>query len=389
VRPGLLVGISVLWVPLAFLFDGVTVLLLPVRLGADATDIGLVSFLGLGLAAGLQPLAGWLSDRVRHVVDRRVFTAAAAVPALGGLWLLAGSTGVLAAVGGYVLLQVAASAMQAGQQALLPEHVDRGSVGRASSLKAAFDVGGAFVAFLVLGAFVGSGAVGAAALVASAVLALGVLLMTMLVPPAPLRPEPAGSGWAVPPGFVRLILSRFLFLFGTYAVGRFLLLLVAERLGIPAARAADEAGGMLALFTLATAAVAVLVGRRADRLSRRGLMATGAGVAAAGILALVPAAGASGILIGGLLMAAGTAAFMTANWAATVDLVEATRAGRLMGIANLGTAAAAATAGLIGPLIEVAGFAPGLLLAAIASAGAVVPLVPRPARAEHSLENAT
>jgi hypothetical protein len=27
----------VLWIPLAFLFDGVTVLLLPIRLGGDAT----------------------------------------------------------------------------------------------------------------------------------------------------------------------------------------------------------------------------------------------------------------------------------------------------------------------------------------------------------------
>jgi hypothetical protein len=49
----LLLGLSIGCVPLAFLFDGVTVLVLPVRFadaGSDATLIGLASF--AGFAAG-------------------------------------------------------------------------------------------------------------------------------------------------------------------------------------------------------------------------------------------------------------------------------------------------------------------------------------------------
>ena len=88
-------------------------------------------------------------------------------------------------------------------------------------------------------------------------------------------------------------------------------------------------------------------------------------------------------------MAAGTAAFVTANWAATTALVPAEASGRLMAIANLGTGFAAAAAGALGPLIDTAGFVPALLLAAVASTAAVLPLVSpawqrRPARAEDS-----
>jgi MFS family permease len=66
------------WIQLAFLVDGVTMLLLPVRLATSdgrATALGLVSFLGLGAALLVQPLAGSLSDRVRDRVDRRAFMA--------------------------------------------------------------------------------------------------------------------------------------------------------------------------------------------------------------------------------------------------------------------------------------------------------------------------
>jgi di/tricarboxylate transporter len=58
-----------------------------------------------------------------------------------------------------------------------------------------------------------------------------------------------------------------------------------------------------------------------------------------------------------------------------------------MGIANLGTALAAAVAGLVGPLIDNAGFAPALLVAAAASAAATLPLVGFPNRTARSAEN--
>jgi MFS family permease len=154
VGPRLALGISIVWLPLAFLTDGVTVLLLPVRLSGGeraASVIDLVSFAGLAAAVIAQPIAGLLSDRVRNRLDRRTFLAMAAIPALAGIWLIAGSAVGSVALG-YLIVQVATSAMQAAQQTLIPEHVGRALRGRAAGLKAAFDIGGSFVAFLVLGA---------------------------------------------------------------------------------------------------------------------------------------------------------------------------------------------------------------------------------------------
>lgn len=378
----MLLGVSVLWIPLAFLFDGITVLVLPIRLSGGATNVGLVSFVGLALAAAAQPIVGWLSDQLRHVLDRRVVAAAAAVPAIAGVWLLIGTVGIAGAVVAYAVVQIAAASIQAGQQTLIPEHVRPRLRGRAAGLKAAFDVGGAFVAFLVLGAVVAAGGLVDAAVATTVVLVVAVVVMLLLVPPRVARPVPRPPirPLELPAGLGSLIASRFLFLLATYAVGRFLLLLVAERLGIPPERAADEAGGLLALFTLVMALAAIVFGWLADRFAHQDLMVAGALVAAAGIVVLVPAAGVAGLIAGGLVMSLGTAAFVTANWAATTLIVPAADAGRLMGVANLGTAMAAAVAGLVGPLIDLGGFGPALLVAALISATAAIPLIATPRR---------
>jgi MFS family permease len=256
----------------------------------------------------------------------------------------------------------------------MPEHIAGEGRNRASGLKVAFDVGGAFVAFVLLGVLLAGGDILPAIGVTALILVVGTVVMLAFVPPVRSTGAPA-RGFQVPSGFTRLIVARFLFLLATYAVGRFLVLLVADRLGIGAERAADEAGGLLALFTLATAAVAVGLGALADRIASRDLMVIGALAAAVGIGVLVPAAGIAGVLAGGLLMSIGTGAFMTANWSASVALVPPGEAGRLLSIANLGTAVAAAVAGLVGPVIDVAGFAPALLAAALISAAAIVPLM--------------
>jgi MFS family permease len=376
---GFWLGISVVWIPLAFLFDGVTLLVLPLRLGADAGALGMVSLIGLGIAAGLQPIAGWVTDRLRGRLDRRTFLAAAAVPALGGLWLLVGTTTLLAALIGYVVLEAAATAMQAAAQTFIPEHLERSEQGRASGLKAAFDIGGSFLAFLLLGALLVSGNTFAAASAITVMVGLAVALVLVLLPPterprAPLRPSVG-----LPAGLGPLIVARFLFLFATFGVGRFLVLLVGERLDLDPAAAVDDAAGLLAVFTLATAVTAVAAGWIADRRSRRDLMVAGGALAALGIVALVPPAGLAGVVAGGLLMSLGTAVFVTANWAATAALVSPDDAGRLMAVANLGTGFAAAAAGILGPLIDTAGFTPALLITATFSAAAVIPLLMHPA----------
>jgi MFS family permease len=381
-RNGLLVGVSVVWVPLAFLFDGVTVLLLPVRFAGssnDATLVGLVSAVGLLAGIAVQPLAGRVGDLLRARLERRDFLALAAVPALGGLWLLAGATAVPLAIVGYIVCQAGTGVMQASQQALVPEHVRMDAHGRASGVRSLFDVGGAFLAFAVLGAVLATRGLATAAAVITSLLVVALVLARLLVPASTTAREPSRAPAArlttrLPSPLLQLMAARFLFLLGTYAVGRFLVLLVAERLGVGTASAVADAGALLAVLTLATAAAAIPAGWATDRLGGHRLMAAGAVVSAVGILALAPPLGVVGLLVGGLAMSVGTAAFVVPNWAAITALTPADDAGRLLGWASIATGGAAACAGALGTVIDRAGFAPALVIAAAASAAAVIPV---------------
>jgi FSR family fosmidomycin resistance protein-like MFS transporter len=375
----LALGVSILWVPLAFLFDGVTVLLLPTKL-AEAPDvassIGLISFAGLAAAVMIQPLAGIVGDRYRARLERRRPILLVAVPTLIAVWMLSSAHTVLAAAAAYLAVQVGASILQSGQQTLIPEHVSGDHQGSSGGWKSALDLGGAFLAFLVLGPLLASGGTTAAAAAISVVLVASLGILWFTLPPTRERARPPmGVRWVgLPPGFVRLVAARFLFLLGTYGIGRFLLLLVADRLGIDPARAADETGTLLALFTLVGAVTALGSGVLVDRLGPLIVMRLGVMSSALSIAALIPMTGAVGVVVAGTVMALGTAAFTSANWAATTRLVPAPHAGRLMGLANLGTGGAAACAGLVGPLIDWGGFTPAILVALLATVATFAPL---------------
>jgi MFS family permease len=89
-------------------------------------------------------------------------------------------------------------------------------------------------------------------------------------------------------------------------------------------------------------------------------MLGGAALSALGVLLLILAESNLSILVFGGLMALGSAAFSGANWALIADLAPPAEAARFLGLANIGTAGAAAAAGLFGPLVDwVNGVAPG------------------------------
>src|SRR5512134_2740435 len=74
-----LVGVSLFWLALSMLFDGLNTLALPVQLSAlaseetQATTLGLLTFLGLMAGALIQPVAGALSDRLQPRLGRKGF----------------------------------------------------------------------------------------------------------------------------------------------------------------------------------------------------------------------------------------------------------------------------------------------------------------------------
>jgi MFS family permease len=302
-----------------------------------------------------------VSDRAGRLPVIWAGTAIAAA----GLALLLDPGGVVA---GTIVALAGVSVAQAGQQALLPDHVRADWRGRAGGLKSAFDVGGAFAGFLLLAALLGGGQSGLAAGMLGLALIAGASVTRGLLG-AQRSSRPRGGGHQAPASapLARLVAARFLFLLGIYVVGRFLLLFVAERFGLEAEAASGEAGAILALLALVTVAASFPSGWLADRFGRRPLMLGGGTIGATGI-ALLPTVGSpEALLAAGALMAVGSAAFGSASWAMLADLSPSAEAGRLMGLANLGTVAAAAAAGLFGLLVDAAGYGPAFTIAAAAT----------------------
>lgn len=365
-------GVSVGWVGISMIGDGVPALLLPHRLLSggvtDATTLGVTSLLGIALAAAVQPFAGRWSDRVGRLP---VIGIGASIATAGLLTLVATPAVTI----GAVVTLAGASVAQAGYQPMLPDRLPPRWRGRAGGLKSAFDVGGAMLAFVLLGALVGAGEPVLAGLALAAVLGIGFALSWLLAGRGSPPVDAVESRGETGSSLLRVVAARFLFLLGIYAVGRFLLLFVADRFGLTPDAAAAEAGMALASLALVTVAASLPAGWLADRIGRRALMVGGGLVGGAGI-ALLPAADSMVALIGaGSLMAIGSAAFGSASWALLADLSPAPRAGGALGLANLGTAGAAAAAGGFGAIIDVSGFGAAFALAAACSvAGAIVAL---------------
>lgn len=356
-------GVSVGWLAISMVADAVPALLLPHQLLAggtgDATSLGLITLVAIGFAALLQPGAGALSDRV----GRLPVLAAGTAIAVAGLALLVLPTG---AVPGTVVALAGVSVAQAGQQALLPDRIGAEWRGRAGGLKSAFDVAGAFGGFLVLATLLAAGLATAGAAALAAALVAGAVLTAVVLGPVPPRAGRLDRSREVidRAALTRLVAARFLFLLGIFAVGRFLLLFIADRFDLGADAAGGQAGTVLALLALATVAASLPSGWLADRIGRRPVMVAGAAIGATGIWLLPGAGSLESLAALGLLMAVGSAAFGSASWAMLADLSPSARAGRLMGIANLGTAGAAAAAGLFGLVVDGLGFGTAFALAA-------------------------
>jgi MFS family permease len=375
----LLAGISVFWLALSALFDGVNTLVLPLQLSGlseksnQATLLGLLTFSGLLAGALVQPVAGALSDKLKPVLGRKGFIGLGVLLSLGSLVAFAASRNIFALMGAYLAVQVSASIAQAGQQGLIPDLVDERRRGLASGWKGFMDLSGAMLGFLLLGQLLGSGGP-LPAIGALAVLLLAAYLLAVLLTPEdqagrkviarreflPLR-NIFRLDLTQQTAFVRLIAARFLFLLGIYGTGRFLLFFVADRLGLSANEAAEQAGNLLAGLALITVLASPLTGWLADRLGRLPLMVAGSVLSAASALMLVWAGTAPQILLFGGLMSLGSAAFAGGSWALLADLVPRQEPARFFGLANFSTAGAAAAAGLFGPVVDwVEGISPGM-----------------------------
>lgn len=395
----LLFGISIFWLALSILFDGVNTLVLPLQISkyssreTQATTLGLLASAGLLIGALVQPVAGAFSDHWKTRLGRKGFIGAGLVLCLSSLFLFAKASSLAGLMAGYLCIQISASLAQAGQQGLIPDLVDENRRGIASGLKGFMDITGAMLGFVILGQLLGSDKTPLALGAIAVLLVISYLLAFLLTPEdRPVHhPKTIRKSISLPAlfrfnltehsAFMKVLAARFLFLFGVYAIGRFMLLFVAARLDLDPNQAAEQAGTLLAGLAFVTILASPVTGWLADRTGRLPLMLAGAVLGALSAILLIWADSAGRILLFGSLMALGSAAFASGSWALLADIVPKDESARFFGLANFSTAGPAALVGLLGPVIDWAEFtSPGngynllFLVSAIAFVASALPI---------------
>ncbi len=367
-RNKLLVGMTVFWLGLTLLMDGLNGIVLPTQLlrmnstQPLATTLGLMTFAGLLAALVIQPMAGEWSDRMRASWGRTGIVALALFGILAGLFTLGIGQNLVGLFVAYLLIQVAASIGRAAVSAFIPDLMPYDKTGRAESMQAAMQTAGSALGFLVLGNFLAAAALGSALMVVGAVLTAAFLLTVLLVGE---RPRPHGLRHSSPTWddvyhfdirthrrYAWVVLSRSLFLIGVFAVSRFLLLFLVDRFGLDVIRASEQSGVLLGGMVLVSALFAPLAASLAERFGHGFLMGGGALMAAGGIAGLAFSSNPAHVMVGMLLIAFGSGAFLASNMGLAAELIPAVHAAKFKGIANLAGLAAAAVAGLFGPLLD-------------------------------------
>ncbi len=327
------------------------------------TVVGLLTFAGLLVAVVWQPLAGDLSDRTAARWGRRIpYFAGGSGLLMAAMLFVALAPGpgwLLAAV---LLVQLASNTIQAPSQALLPDHVPSRQRGLASGWKAALEILSFVAGRQVSARLVAAGWLVPAAAAAGAVVAIGAVLVILAtrgeIPAPASSPTPRLSlrrAFAFnprsTPGFLPWFVNRLLVWGGFIALNTFLLFFVIDVLGLSEPDGQRFVGDLSAVMGLALIAVAIPAGRMADRCGKARLVAAAGVSAAAGILLLVASPSMATALLAGGILGLSVGVFQVASWALATQLVPSVEAGRMLGLANIATAAGSGLARLAGALI--------------------------------------
>jgi MFS family permease len=357
------IALSALWTPL-------NSILLPDLVGESAppglrgSALGLITFIGIGAAVFVQPVAGAISDASSRLRDRRKpFILPSSGVMVGALLLLAILPGFWWLLLTYVLLQLVGNIAQAAFQALVPDLVPEEEIGEASGVKSGFGLLGTLIGLSLVGLLVMVGWGDREVVwVLAAFVALGAFAVWKLVPAGSSGGNaPGESGLQLvkaayaplihgPRDFKFVLLTRFLFLLGLYPVQRFLLYFLEDRFGVedPVTQASVAILGAVAIGAVAS----VVAGAISDRVGRKPVLAASIVCAGLGVLGVAIMPTLILVAAAGLLVAIGAGAFEGVNWATIADNIPEGEGARYFGVANMTTAGASAAVGLLGPVVD-------------------------------------
>ncbi len=366
-----LVHMNALWFGLAYLWNGLHSILLPVMLlglvpsSIKNTSLGVLTFFGLLLAMLVQPIVGALSDRgslAGRFGKRRPWMVLGTAVDVVFLALLVLADRFWLVALAYIGLQLASSLAEAALQGLLPDLVPSAQRGRAAGFKNAAQIAG-FVAGVAVGGLLASRGHVAWALGVTAV----VLVATVVWNCGGIAERPVWGqtlhGWRsaaagafrfdqhLVPGYARLLAGRALLMAGYFGLQGFSQYFIADELQV-----ADPVGTTALLMATMGAAIfllAIPTGVLADRMGRRPLNLVAGVIGVLATLALVFVANVPQLILAGGMVGVSAGVFLSVNWAWAADLVPAAEAGRYLGLSNLATAGSSAFARLFsGPVVD-------------------------------------
>jgi MFS family permease len=340
-----------------------------------------VAAVGAAIATIVQLLAGTFSDARRaRGFGRQIFYASGVVLSIPAVaWLLLAPD--IASIGlAFGLLEVTMNVAGGPYQAIIPDYVESGRRGIASSWMSAYQSVGSAIGLAVAGAVSDLRIVAGALIVpllATYGVSAGYARTLQPVPPSAIAPLRATRALAA------LLFSRGLINIGFFTLLGFLAFYVRDTLGSSDVR---QTGLIFLTFTLAGVAGAAAASRASDRVDKRLVVTIATGIIAIA-LAVLALAGSFAVAYAAAAVAGlAWGAFATADWALATTTLPQESMATMMGIWNVATTIPQVIAPLAtGPLVNALnaksfGSGPraaiGLALVEFVLGGAAIWLVP-------------
>jgi MFS family permease len=365
-----LVTLSIYWLGITAMWNGLHVLILPKRMealyGAAAAGIGLgvITLAGVVAALLVQPTMGAISDYTSSRWGRRKpYIVVGSVLSVVFLWAVAASDSAVAIVVSLVMLQVASNIAQGPFQGYVPDLVPARQVGLASGLMGVMTIIGGVsgVAICLLGYLQlqpGMTDPQVRQILFWPTLGLGVIQAgTMLV-----LALTVGEGRAALPregrswlrvalstwdtdilrerSYVWLLVSRLFYLSMPGVITAYAVYVLERSFHLPPAQATPFLFITGVIIAISTVVAAVPAARLSDRIGRKRVINISFALAAVGVLGVTLSPSLPLTLLALLPLGFSGGAFLVVDWALMTDIIPKANAGRYMGISNVATASA-------------------------------------------------
>ncbi|MEE2880574.1 MAG: MFS transporter [Chloroflexota bacterium] len=334
--------------------------------GAKNTLLSVLGLSGLMVAALVQPIAGWYSDRTRTRLGRRVpYMIWGCLSVTLGMLGLASAVNYISLFVVWVLIQANASVGFGPFQALIRDLVPLNRLGVASSLKIFSDISGGAILIAITGLLLGKFVSGGASYwlwIALGILGISLIITasisSFIVVPrerAVQRLEPAiweklRATSRLNPQLGWFLLSRYLMISAAFIFPTYGLFYLKDMVQV--SNPAQTLGVMIVVIGGVMLLSVYPAGWVSDRVGRKRVVVVGAVGSALGLIMMTQVFGALLILAVATFTAVFVGIMLAGSWALANELGTSGREGQHIGLVSVATISGAGTSKLLGPLVD-------------------------------------